>query len=105
MHFVCSLYASLSAYIFVPSALRTRLFSFLYALYAVNSGVMFPHRAHSRFFDAYNAYSFSIVYPSDGTDGLRTRPQERVMVMVGMVADVVGESEASLGALSRAVEI
>ena len=40
----------------MPSALRTRLFSFLYALYAVNSGVMFPHRAHSRFFDAYNAY-------------------------------------------------
>ena len=49
--------------------------------------------------------AFSIVHPSDGTDGLRTRPQERVMVMVGMVADVVAESEASLGALSRAVEI
>ena len=69
---------------------------------------MFSHSMHSRFFDAYNAYSFSIVHPSDeadGTDGLRTRPQERVMVMVGMVADVVAESEASLGALSRAVEI
>ena len=58
MHFVCSLYASPTAYIFMPSALRTRLFSFLYALYAVNSGVMFPHSVHSRFFDAYNAYSF-----------------------------------------------
>ena len=105
MHFVCSLYASLSAYIFSFSALRTRLFSFLYALYAVFFGVVFSHSMHSRFFDAYNAYSFLIVHPSDGTDGLRTRPQERVMVMVGMVADVVAESEASLGALSRAVEI
>ena len=56
MHFVCSLYASLSAYIFVPSALRTRLFSSLYALYAVFFGVVFPHSMHSRFFDAYNAY-------------------------------------------------
>ena len=89
----------------MPSALLLSQTVFLYALYAVFFGVMFPHRAHSRFFDAYNAYSFSIVHPSDGTDGLRTRPQERVMVMVGMVADVVAESEASLGALSRAVEI
>ena len=56
MHFVCSLYASLSAYIFVPSALRTRLFSSLYALYAVFFGVMFPHSVHSGLFDAYNAY-------------------------------------------------
>ena len=56
MHFVCSLYASLNAYIFVPSALRTRLFAFLYALYAVNSGVVSSHSMHSRFFDAYNAY-------------------------------------------------
>ena len=56
MHFVCSLYASLSAYIFVPSALRTRLFSSLYALYAVFFGVVFPHRAHRCVFDAYNAY-------------------------------------------------
>ena len=56
MHFVCSLYASPTAYIFVPSALRTRLFAFLYALYAVNSGVVFSHRAHRELFDAYNAY-------------------------------------------------
>ena len=58
MHSVCALYASPTAYIFSPSALRTRLFAFLYALYAVNSGVVFPHSMHSRFFDAYNAYSF-----------------------------------------------
>ena len=58
MHFVCSLYASLTAYIYSPSALRTRLFAFLYALYAVNSGVVFSHSMHSRFFDAYNAYKF-----------------------------------------------
>ena len=36
-------------------------------------------------------------------------PQKRTMTVrqewVGMVADVVAESEASLGALSRAVEI
>ena len=57
MHFVCSLYASLSAYIFSLSALRTRLFSFLYALYAVFFGVVFSHSVHSRFFDAYNAYN------------------------------------------------
>ena len=56
MHFVCSLYASLSAYIFSPSALRTRLFAFLYALYAVFFGVVSSHSMHSRFFDAYNAY-------------------------------------------------
>ena len=73
---------------------------------------MSSHSMHSRFFDAYNAYSFSIVHPSDeadGTDGLRTCPQKRTMTVrqewVGMVADVVAESEASLGALSRAVEI
>ena len=58
MHFVCSLYASPTAYIFVSSVLRTRLFAFLYALYAVNSGVVFSHSMHSRFFDAYNAYRF-----------------------------------------------
>ena len=58
MHSVCSLYASLSAYIFSPSALRTRLFAFLYALYAVFFGVAFPHSVHSGLFDAYNAYSF-----------------------------------------------
>ena len=84
MHFVCSLYASLSAYIFSPSALRTRLFAFLYALYAVNSGVAFSHSMHSRFFDAYNAYRFSIVHPSDeadGTDEMRTRPQKRAMTV------------------------
>ena len=57
MHFVCSLYASPTAYIFSPSALRTRLFAFLYALYAVNSGVVSSHSMHSRFFDAYNAYN------------------------------------------------
>ena len=56
MHSVCALYASLTAYIFVPPTLRTRLFSFLYALYAVNSGVVSSHSMHSRFFDAYNAY-------------------------------------------------
>ena len=56
MHFVCSLYAFPYAYIYALSALRTRLFAFLYALYAVNSGVVFSHSMHSRFFDAYNAY-------------------------------------------------
>ena len=56
MHFVCSLYAFPTAYIYALSALRTRLFAFLYALYAVNSGVVFSHSMHSRFFDAYNAY-------------------------------------------------
>ena len=53
--------------------------------------------------------AFSIVHPSDGTDGLRTCPQKRTMTVrqewVGMVADVVAESEASLGALSQAVKI
>ena len=94
MHFVCSLYASLTAYIFSLSALRTRLFSFLYALYAVNSGVVSSHSVHSRFFDAYNAYKFLIVHPgneANGSDGLRTRPQKRAMTVrqewVGMVAD------------------
>ena len=85
MHFVCSLYASLTAYIFSLSALRTRLFSFLYALYAVFFGVVSSHSVHSRFFDAYNAYKFFlIVHPgneADGTDGLRTRPQERMMIV------------------------
>ena len=77
MHSVCALYASPTAYIYSPSALRTRLFAFLYALYAVNSGVVFLHSMHSRFFDAYNAYNLSIAHPgneADGTDGLRTRP-------------------------------
>ena len=84
MHSVCALYASLTAYIFVPPALRTRLFSFLYALYAVNSGVVFSHRAHSRVFDAYNAYNLSIVHPgneADGTDKMRIRPQKRAMTV------------------------
>ena len=58
MHSVCALYASPTAYIYSLSALRTRLFAFLYALYAVFSGVVFSHSEHSRFFDAYNAYSF-----------------------------------------------
>ena len=57
MHSVCTLYASLSAYIFVPSALLLSQTVFLYALYAVNSGVVFSHSVHSRFFDAYNAYN------------------------------------------------
>ena len=57
MHSVCTLYASPTAYIYSPSALRTRLFAFLYALYAVNSGVVFPHRVHRELFDAYNAYN------------------------------------------------
>ena len=57
MHSVCTLYAFPTAYIFVPSALRTRLFSFLYALYAVFFGVVFSYSMHSRFFDAYNAYN------------------------------------------------
>ncbi len=56
MHSVCSLYASPTAYIFVPSALRTRLFAFLYALYAVFFGVVFSHSVHRELFDAYNAY-------------------------------------------------
>ena len=94
MHPVCTLYASPTAYIFVPSTLRTRLFSFLYALYAVNSGVMSSHSMHSRFFDAYNAYNLSIIHPgneADKTDGLRIRPLERTMIVgqkwVGMMAD------------------
>lgn len=61
MHFVCSLYASLTAYIFMPSALLLSQTVFLYALYAVNSGVMSSHRAHSRFFDTYNAYRNAII--------------------------------------------
>ena len=84
MHFVCSLYASLSAYIFVPSALRTRLFAFLYALYAVFFGVVFLHSVHSRFFDAYNAYNLSIAHlgnEADGSDEMRTRPQERTVIV------------------------
>ena len=56
MHSVCTLYASPTAYIYSPSALRTRLLAFLYALYAVNSEVVCLHSVHSRFFDAYNAY-------------------------------------------------
>ena len=56
MHSVCSLYASLSAYIFSLSALLLSQTVFLYALYAVNFGVVFSHSMHSRFFDAYNAY-------------------------------------------------
>ena len=94
MHFVCSLYASPTAYIYSPSALRTRLFAFLYALYAVFFGVVFSHSVHSLVFDAYNAYKFSIAHPgneADGMDGLRIRPQERAMTvrreMVGMVTD------------------
>ena len=94
MHSVCSLYASLNAYIFSLSALRTRLFAFLYALYAVNSGVVCLHRVHRCVFDAYNAYNLSIAHPgneADGTDGLRTRSQKRAMTVgqewVGMVAD------------------
>ena len=84
MHFVCSLYASPTAYIYSPSVLRTRLFAFLYALYAVFFGVMFPHSMHSRFFDAYNAYNLSIVHPSDEadrTDEVRTCPQKRAMTV------------------------
>ena len=53
---VCSLYASPTAYIFVPSALLLSQTVFLYALYAVFFGVVFSHSMHSRFFDAYNAY-------------------------------------------------
>ena len=53
---VCSLYASLSAYIFTLSALLLSQTVFLYALYAVFFGVVFLHSMHSRFFDAYNAY-------------------------------------------------
>ena len=95
MHFVCSLYAFPTAYIFSPSALRTRLFAFLYALYAVNSGVVCLHSVHRCVFDAYNAYKFFlIVHPgneADGMDGLRIRPQKRMMTVeqewVEMVVD------------------
>ena len=48
---VCISYAFLYAYIFSLSALRTRLFSFLYALYAVNSGVMCSYKVHRFVFD------------------------------------------------------
>ncbi len=98
MHSVCSLYAFPTAYIFVLSALRTRLLAFLYALYAVFFGVMSSHSMHSRFFDAYNAYKFSIAHPgneADGTDGLRIRPQKRAMIVgqewVGIVADSLSD--------------
>ena len=64
MHSVCSLYAFPTAYIFSLSALRTRLFSFLYALYAVFFGVVSSHSMHSRFFDAYNAYNFFLIVRS-----------------------------------------
>ena len=94
MHSVCALYAFPIAYIYSLSALRTRLFAFLYALYAVFFGVVFLHSVHSRFFDAYNAYNLSIAHPgneADGTDEMRIRPQERAMTVgqewVGMVAD------------------
>ena len=63
MHFVCALYASPTAYIFVPSALLLSQTVFLYALYAVNSGVVSSHSMHSELFDAYNAYK-------SGTHGL-----------------------------------
>ena len=84
MHSVCALYASPTAYIYSPSALRTRLFAFLYALYAVFSGVVSSHSMHSRVFDAYNAYKFSIAHPgneADGADEKRIRPQERAMTV------------------------
>ena len=79
MHSVCTLYASLSAYIFVLSALLLSQTVFLYALYAVFFGVVFPHRVHSRFFDAYNAYNLLIVHPgneADGTDENAYTPAE-----------------------------
>ena len=79
MHFVCSLYASPTAYIFNPSALRTRLFSFLYALYAVNSGVVFPHSMHSRFFDAYNAYKLRAQRFKRLSDSMGGRPIKKRM--------------------------
>ena len=47
MRSVCVPYA----YIFSLSALRTRLFPFLYALYAVNSGVVFSFSVHRFVFD------------------------------------------------------
>ena len=73
MHFVCSLYAFPYAYIYALSALRTRLFAFLYALYAVNSGVVFSHSMHSRFFDAYNAYKSRAMWFAVNCD--RPRPK------------------------------
>ena len=84
MHSVCTLYASLNAYIYSLSALRTRLFAFLYALYAVNFGVVFLHSVHRCVFDAYNAYNLLIVRLSneaDGSDEMRTRPQERTVIV------------------------
>ena len=75
MHFVCVPYAFPYAYIFVPSALRTRLFLFLYALYAVFSGVVFSHSVHSRFFDAYNAYKLfwrAVRHDLNAVDRLRS---------------------------------
>ena len=74
MHFVCSLYAFPYAYIYALSALRTRLFAFLYALYAVNSGVVFSHSMHSRFFDAYNAYNLSELFTSATVFGHIAKP-------------------------------
>ena len=85
MHFVCALYASPTAYIFVPSALRTRLFAFLYALYAVNSGVVSSHRVHSRFFDAYNAYkSHELAVCRDHRTWRRPDLKERAMKLDGV---------------------
>ena len=85
MHFVCALYASPTAYIFVPSALRTRLFAFLYALYAVFFGVVSSHSVHRELFDAYNAYNFFLIVrlsnEADGLDEMRTRPQERTVIV------------------------
>ena len=106
MHFVCSLYASLNAYIFVPSALRTRLFSFLYALYAVNSGVVFSHSMHSRFFDAYNAYRLhgwqSAVTAERGGD---PNPDKRAMRPDGVhKCTESASSEEMIARKSRTVE-
>ena len=86
MHFVCALYASPTAYIYSLSALRTRLFAFLYALYAVFFGVMFSHSMHSRFFDAYNAYkSHGMAIRHDCQAWWQSELKERAMRRDGSV--------------------
>ena len=85
MHFVCSLYASLTAYIFVLSALLLSQTVFLYALYAVNSGVVFSHSMHSRFFDAYNAYKLhGMAVRHDRRTWRQPDLKERVMELDGV---------------------
>ena len=67
MHFVCSLYAFPYAYIFVFSALLLSQIVFLYALYAVNSGVVFLFSVHRLVFDCIQCIQTVWATRSSGT--------------------------------------